>query len=158
MNHFHSTRFLLAAAAGALLLAYSSQADDEDDLAKLSAGAQKTIHEIIGSSKIEEVENTFADGQHATEVEFNRNGKEMAIVISNEGKLIQTEDRMSPEDAPKVIKQAVSKQFPNGKISHIKSVERKGQVVFEVSVSAAGQSHQLRFDQNGKSLKSGAKD
>jgi len=52
-----------------------------------------------------------------------------------------------------VIKKAVSGQFPDGKISHIKEVERKDAKFFEVSVKAAGKSHQLKLDEAGMAVK-----
>lgn len=130
-----------------------ARADEEADLNDLPAAVQKTAHEQIGKSEVEEVEDTFEEGQHATEVEYRENGKKMAVVIAKDGTLIQKEYRMSPSDAPDVIKTAVSAQFPGGTISHIKEVERKDGKFFEVSVKAGGESHQLKLDEAGKPVK-----
>jgi hypothetical protein len=127
-------------------------ADDDDDFNSLPPAVQKTAHEQIGKSAIEEVEDTYEEGQHATEVEYSENGKKMAVVIAKDGTLIQKEYRMSPADAPDVIKKAVSTQFPEGKISHIKEVERKDGKFFEVSVKAGGKAHQLKLDEVGKTV------
>jgi hypothetical protein len=130
------------------------RADDDEaaELAEQPAAVQKTAHEQIGTSKIEEVEPSFEQGQHATEVEYRENGKKMAIVIAKDGTLIQKEYRMSPSEAPDVIQKGVSAQFPDGKISHIKEVERKDAKFFEVSVKAGGKSHQIKLDEAGKPL------
>ena len=157
MKHFSTTRFLFAAAAGALLIVHTVQAEEDDDLGKLSAEVQKTVHKVIGSSKIDEVEPTYVDGKYATEVEFHRDGKEMAIVVSPEGKLIQTEERMAQKNMPEVIKSAVLKQFPKAKISRVTSVEKNGEVFFEVTISEGGKSQELKYDKNGKPLESAAK-
>jgi hypothetical protein len=130
-----------------------ARADEEADLNDLPAAVQKTAHEQIGTSKVEEVEDTFERGQHATEVEYRENGKKMAVVIAKDGTLIQKEYRMSPADAPDVIKTAVSAQFPAGTISHIKEVERTNAKFFEVSVKAGGKSHRLTLDESGKPVK-----
>ena len=159
MKTFFPARFLFTAVtAGALLIVHAVYADEEAELARLSPAAQKTVHKAVGSSKITEVEPAFVDGKHATEVEFKRGGKEMAIVVSPEGKLIQTEERMSPKDAPEPFRNAVLKQYPKAAITHIKSIDKNGQVSFEISVSADGKTHELKLDKNGKPLKSGAKD
>jgi hypothetical protein len=128
-------------------------ADEEAELNALPPAVQKTAHEQVGKSKIEEVEDTFEEGQHATEVEYLDKGKKMAVVIAKDGRLIQKEYRMSPEEAPEAIKKAVGAQFPDGKISHIKEVERKDEKFFEVSVKAGGKSHQLKLDKEGKPVK-----
>ena len=103
-------KILPAAAVLAALAFYPlhTWADEETELSDQPAAVQKTAHEQIGKSKIEEVEATFEDGQHATEVEYRDNGKKMAIVIAKDGTLIQKEYRMSPSDAPDVIKKAVA--------------------------------------------------
>ena len=150
------TRAILPAAALLAALAIApvpTWGDEEAELNDLPAAVQKTAHEQIGKSKIEEVEDTFEDGQHATEVEYRENGKKMAVVIAKDGALIQKEYRMSPEDAPDTIKAAVTALFPDGKISHIKEVERKDAKFYEVSVKAGGKSHQLKLDKAGKPVK-----
>jgi len=126
--------------------------DEEANLNSLPAAVQKTAHDQIGTSKIEEVEDTFEEGQHATEVEYREQGRKMAVVIAKDGTLIQKEYRMSPADAPDAIKKAVAAQFPDAKISHIKEVEQKHAKFFEVSVKTGGKSHQLKLDAAGNSL------
>jgi len=130
-----------------------SFADEEDELNEQPAAVQKTAHEQVGASMITEVEPSFEEGQHATEVEYTENGNKMAVVIAKDGTLIQKEHRMSPGDAPEVIKTAVKSQFAGGKITAIKEVERKDSKFFEVSVHAGGKSHQLTLDSGGKPIK-----
>ena len=147
---------ILPAAAFLAALAFNpgrTWADEEAELNDLPAAVQKTAHEQVGTSKIEEVEDTFEEGQHATEVEYRENGKKMAVVIAKDGTLIQKEYRLSPSEAPDAIKAAVSAQFPDGKISHIKEVERTDAKFFEVSVKSGSESHQLKLDEAGKPLK-----
>ena len=151
-------RALLPAAALLAALSFNPghARGDDDEAAELSeqpAAVQKTAHEQIGTSKIEEVEPSFEEGQHATEVEYRENGKKMAVVIAKDGTLIQKETRMSPVEAPEVIQKAVSAQFSDGKISHIKEVEQKEVKFFEVSVKSGGKSHQLKLDEAGKPVK-----
>jgi hypothetical protein len=146
---------LPAAALLAALAIYPihTWADEEAELNDQPAAVQKTAHEQIGNSKVTEVEPSFEEGQHATEVEYTESGKKMAVVIAKDGTLIQKEYRMSPGDAPDIIKAAVMGQYPDGKISHIKEVERKDVKFFEVSVKAGGKSHQLKLDEQGKPVK-----
>jgi hypothetical protein len=144
----------IAAIAAALVLnPLLIRADEEDELNEQPAAVQKTAHEQIGSSKIEEVEPTYAAGQHATEVEYGENGKKMAIVIAPDGTLIQKEHRMSPSEAPEAIKAAVQAEYPGAKISHIKEVERKDSTFFEVSVKAGAKTHRLELSATGSALK-----
>jgi len=130
-----------------------SWADEEAELNELPAAVQKTAHEQVGKSKIEEVEATFEEGRHATEVEYRENGKKMAVVIASDGTLIQKEYRMSPSEAPDAIKKAVSEQLPGGKISHIKEVQRSNAKFFELSVKTDDNTRRLKLDESGKPVK-----
>jgi hypothetical protein len=150
------SRKIISAAALLAALAFNpaqTWADDEEaELNAQPVAVQRTAHEQIGKSKIEEVEPSFEEGQHATEVEYTENGKNMAVVIAKDGTLIHKEYRMSPSDAPNAIKKAVAAQFPNGTVSHIKEVEQKDRKFFELSVKTGGKSHQLKLDVDGKVL------
>jgi len=141
------------AITGIAFMGASAFAEEETDLKALPPIVQKTARDLVGKAKVEEVEPTFENGQHAYEVEFLRNRKHMAIVIAKDGKLIQTEDRMSVGDAPVKIQKAVLKQFPGGNITHIKSVQIDGVLHFEVSVQVEGQSHAINLDKVGKVIK-----
>jgi hypothetical protein len=144
----------LAAIAAALALnPILVRADEEAELSEQPPAVQKTAHEQIGASKIEEVEPTYAAGEHATEVEYREKGQKMAIVIAPDGTLIQKEHRMSPGEAPDAIKAAVQAQYPGAKISHIKEVERKGASFFEVSVKAGSKTHRLELSPSGSPVK-----
>ena len=149
------TNLPLAALAAAALTIASTRAfaDEEADLNDLPAAVQKTAHEQIGNSSVEEVEDTYEAGQHATEVEYRENGKKMAVVIAKDGMLIQKEYRLSPADAPAVIKAAVMAQYPGATISHIKQIERKDAKFYEVSAKLGSKSHQLKLDETGKPVK-----
>jgi hypothetical protein len=147
--------FLPAATLLATLAVYPARtwAEDEDaDLNDLPAAVQKTAHAEVGKNSIEEVEDTFELGQHATEVEYREDGKKMAVVIAKDGSLIQKEYRMSPADAPDAIKKAVAAAYPGGKISHIKQVTRQSGVFFELSVRTDSGAHQLTLDSAGKKI------
>jgi hypothetical protein len=126
--------------------------DEEADLKDLPAAVQKTAHDQVGNNPVEEVEDTYEDGQHATEVEYSDAGKKMAVVIAKDGTLIQKEYRMSPADAPDAIKNAVGALYPGGKISHIKQVTRKSGVFFELSVKTDSGAHRLTLDEAGKKV------
>ena len=149
-------RSILASAALLAALAFypvRTWADEEAELNALPAAVQRTAHEQVGKSKIEEVEATFEEGRHATEVEYRENGKKMAVVIASDGTLIQKEYRMSPSEAPDAIKKAVSEQLPGGKISHIKEVERPHAKFFEISEKSADKTHRLILDESGHPVK-----
>jgi hypothetical protein len=127
------------------------RADDEEaELKEQPAAVQKTAHKEVGKAEITEVEPSYEEGQHATEVEYTEEGKRMAVVIAKDGTLIQKEYRMSPGDAPAAIVKGVEEQYPGGKISHIKEVERKGGKLYEVSVKAGGKSHQMKLGMAGE--------
>ena len=147
--------FLFLASASLICVGSPGIAGEEkSELDALPPVVQKTARKLVGKAKVEEVENTVENGKRAYEVEFERGGKAMAVVISTEGKLLQTEDRMSVGDTPENIRKALLKQYPHGEITHIKSIDIDGVVHFEVSVQDGGRSHALNLDKDGQVLKS----
>lgn len=124
----------------------------EDDLNSLPPAVQKTARAQVGENKIEEVEDTFEDGKRAYEVEFSRHGEKLAVVISEQGQLLQTEHRLSVSETPPKIKEAVLKKYSEGKISHLIKVEKASQTLFEVTVETGGKVHRLKLDPEGREL------
>ena len=147
-------RHLLPAAtlSATLLLAPHLRADEDSELKEQPAAVQKTAREQIGTAKIEEVEATFEEGQHATEVEYSESGHKMAVVIAKDGTLIQKEHRLSPGEAPAAIVKAVEAQYPGGRISHIKQIDQGGKSFFEVAVKTGGKHPRLKLSLDGKPL------
>jgi hypothetical protein len=83
----HLRSFLPAATLLAALTLYPVRMwaeDEEANLNDLPAAVQKTAHEQVGKNSVEEVEDTYEGGQHATEVEFREDGKKMAVVIAKD--------------------------------------------------------------------------
>jgi uncharacterized membrane protein YkoI len=112
---------------------------------------QKVAREQVGSARVDEIEPSYEDGKVAIEVEFKRNGKPMAVIISKEGKLIQLEHRLSVGDAPESIRKGVEHAYPGGKISHLKEIEKDGRDFYEISLhDAAGKVRELRLDRSGQ--------
>jgi len=148
-------RILLPALLAALAIPAFVHADDDEaaELKEQPAAVQKTAHEEVGKNEIEEVEPSYEEGQHATEVEYTENGKKMAVVIAKDGTLIQKEHRMSPSEAPDAIQKAVAAFYPDAKITHLKEVTRKEATFFEISVRGGGKSHQLKLDASGNAVK-----
>jgi hypothetical protein len=130
-----------------------ARADEAAELNDLPAAVQKTARAQVGTAEVNEVEPTYEDGQHATEIEYRVNGKQMAAVIAKDGTLIQTEYRMSPKDAPAVITAAVSKKYPEGTITHVQEVARADGKFYEISVKSGGKSHRFDLDEGGKPVK-----
>lgn len=147
--HFVSRSVTVAAFVG--LLSARCLAG-EPDLHSLPEPVQKTARAQIGQANIDEIEDTFEDGQRAYEVEFQRHGEKLAVVIATDGRLIQLEHRLSVANATKELKEGIEKNFPGGTLSHLKRIEKDGKSFFEASIKHAGKTLQAMFDASGKLL------
>ncbi|MEA3187801.1 MAG: hypothetical protein QOD99_1631 [Chthoniobacter sp.] len=141
--------------ASLAMLVTPCPAADEPALKDLPAAVQKTAREQVGDARIEEVEDTFEDGQRAYEVEFTRKGEKLALVIAPTGKIVQLEHRLSVQAAPAEIQRTVAEKFPGGTISHIKKIDRAGKSFFEVSITHAGKAVTVEIDPKGRLIKGG---
>lgn len=143
--------------AAALLLvvpAASRAAEESESLDSLPAPARKTAEEIVKKNKVKEVEPASEDGQKAFEVEYEKDGVEIAIVISPEGKLLCTEHRLSVGQTPDVIKKGTEEAYPGSKITSIKKVEKGGKEYYEISLHTADKKvENIKLDAKGKKMK-----
>jgi uncharacterized membrane protein YkoI len=122
-------------------------------LDSLPEAARKTAKEMVKDCKIEEVEPAFEDGIRAFEVEYEKDGVEMAVVVSPEGKVLSTESRLSVNQTPEVIQKATKNAFPGSSITHIKKVGKDGKEFFKVTLrTTENKVEKLKLDLQGNKL------
>lgn len=63
------------------------------DFSTLPPTVRAVAEEQTAGARIKEVETNFEDGKQVHEVEFEKDGREMAILISPEGNLVLTRER-----------------------------------------------------------------
>lgn len=134
----------------------TSAEEENASLASLPEVVRKTAEPLLKGAVIEEVEPTFEDGAKAFEVEYKKGDVEMAIVLSPEGKLILTEERLSLGQTPEKIAAAVAREHVGSKITAIKKIEKvepKAEY-YKVSVKTeAGKVEKLNLNSDGSKLK-----
>lgn len=118
---------------------------------------QQGIRAHAGSNKILRVEKADEDGQIQYEALTEKpDGKKIELIITSDGNLDSTEERLSKTALPATVAQAMDSAVGDG---HFKGVERvtKGQAVtYEVAYKAPdGTSREAVILSTGKLLKNG---
>ena len=90
--------------------------------------AFKTAHPTIKKMAWEQEDANF-------EVNYYENKREFSIVYSPEGKVLETENEILMSELPKLVSEAVMKEFPGRKIKEVAAiVKADGKTVYEVEI------------------------
>ncbi|TFG50696.1 MAG: hypothetical protein E4H40_00770 [Candidatus Brocadiia bacterium] len=116
------------------LFAGSVWADDVS-LSKVPAAVRATIErEAKGHEIDDDIEQDNDDGQVVYEVDIEKNnGNEMKLKIAADGKILEKEEELYPEELPAVVLAAVEKSVPNLELDDIEmKINSDGKVEYKV--------------------------
>ncbi len=90
-------------------------------------------------------------GKEAFEAEFEKDDKDMSVVYSAKGELLETEVEIAVSELPAAVSTYVATHHKGAKIKEAaKITDAKGTITYEAEVKG----HDLFFDANGNPLKS----
>lgn len=113
------------------------------DFSTLPAAVRAVAEEQTAGAKIEEVETNFEDGKQVHEVEFEKEGREMAILISPDGKLVLTREEILMKNAPAGLAAAVEAAAPGAKIEKTTKLTEEGKSHYRVGTRVEGKFKEL---------------
>jgi opacity protein-like surface antigen len=133
--------FLMVAMA-AMSFANAQKVQEKDIPALVKTGLQKQFPNAK-NIKWEKEKSNYEAG-------FKLNGADYSALISTSGNLLETEESITIDKLPAVVKDYVSKNYPGKKIKEsAKITDAKGVVTYEAEVNDTD----LIFDSSGKFLK-----
>lgn len=150
------TTFCLAF-AGALIAASQIQAKDEKvNLKDCPAAVQKAIEEKAAGGKIKGVEKATEKNVVNYEAEIKtKDGKDIEVIVTAEGKLVATEMKIELSAAPEAVQKTVKEKTAEGKIKEVeKVIAADGKVTYTVEIKPAkGDDMELAVSESGKVIK-----
>jgi hypothetical protein len=127
-------------------------------LACTSTKATKlTESEIPPAVVIKAFEKQFPNAQEAEwekeeegyEVEFYQDGKELEIVYSEKGKMIEMEEEIEYKDIPQSLVEALASTYPGMEITQPERITRGNQTLYELTLVKDNISMESVFDEDG---------
>ena len=154
---------VIVLSAGLCLSAWAAEDQEEKvSLDKLPAAVAKALKEQAGGEKITDFSKEKDDGKAVYEATFKKNGRVHDVTVDEEGKLISDEETVPVSEAPKVIREAIEREFPGGKIEKFERIKEGGKTNYEALLSGNKKREEIKFSEDGKVLeredKTGDKD
>jgi uncharacterized membrane protein YkoI len=156
----------LIAAAGLVAGCNRSIESASQKFNELPPAVQKTVRAQAPNGEIATVSKTTANGMDAYEIEFREPGTNPKIVVSADGKLLNTdmakpagavERMLTPTGAvgtkfsalPEKVQKTIQSKSPNAEIADISRHESDGRVIYEVEFKDKGKNPSIRVAEDG---------
>lgn len=141
----------------ALCLSISTRAAEQNTEEKVTfenipAAAAKALKEQAGGEKIKGLSKEKDEGKTVYEATFSRKGRVHDVTVSEDGKLVSDEETIPAAEAPKVVRAALEKELPGGKIEKMELIREDGKISYEALISAGDKRQEIKLDSKGKVL------
>lgn len=90
------------------------------------------------------------DGQTFFEIESKDGDVQRDLLYSADGQTVLVEETVNPDSIPAVVKEAVAKELPKGRIKKSEKVIEGGQIRYEFQVKSRKHEYELVLDPGGK--------
>jgi uncharacterized membrane protein YkoI len=152
----------MALIAGLSLAALAAEDKEEKvSLDKIPAAAANALKKQAGAEKITGLSREKDGSKIVFEATFKKDGHVHDVTVDEAGKLVSDEVTIATTEAPAVIRAAIEREHPGGKIEKLERITEGGKVSYEALVSGKGKREEIKFDSKGKVIerenKSGAK-
>jgi uncharacterized membrane protein YkoI len=136
----------------AALASWAGAAEENVTLDKLPAAAAKTLKEQAGDAKITNVSREKEGGHTVYEGTFTKKGRVHDVTVDEHGKLLSDEETVPISEAPAVVRAAIEREFPGGRIQKFERIKEGGKTNYEVLLSGKQKREEIKFDDKGKVL------
>jgi hypothetical protein len=138
---------------GIVISAGGAALADEDaaaSLAKAPAAVQATAKKELGEKKLEEFDKEIVGGKVEYEVGYSEKGVDHAIIVAEDGSVIQHEADVEVDKLPKPVTDAVTKAHVDGKITEAaNATSPDGKTYFDVDVKVGDEMHAMDINADG---------
>jgi uncharacterized membrane protein YkoI len=126
-------------------------ADDKIKLEELPKAVVEAIKAKFPKAELKEAEMEEEEGKKIFEVKLVNGKEEIEVTLSIDGKIIELERKLDPENLPKEIKEAIEAKFPKSKVTSAVEETENDKTVIEVEVtSAEGKKFEVKLDGKAK--------
>ena len=156
----------LIAAAGLLIGCNKSIENTSQKFNELPPAVQKTVRAQAPNAEIADVSKKTENGMDVYEVQFREPGTNPKIVVSADGKLLNTdmakpagaiERALTPTGAvgtklsalPEKAQKTIKEKAPDAQITNITRQDKDGRVIYEVEFKDTGKNPTLRVADDG---------
>jgi hypothetical protein len=146
--------YLVACAAGVLLLASSTSAQEKKiKRSDLPAAVEKTVAAQSAGATIRGFSTEKENGQTLYEVEMTVSGHSKGVSMTADGSIVEVEEQVALDSLSPEVKAGLQAKAGNGKILKVESLTKKGKLVaYEAKVERNGKKIEMQVGPDGKPL------
>jgi hypothetical protein len=146
--------YLVAFAAGTLLLAGSSSAQEKKiNRSDLPPAVEKTVAAQSSGATIRGFSTEKEKGQTLYEVEMTVNGHSKDISMMTDGSIVEVEEQVALDSLSPEVKAGLHAKAGKGKILKVESLTKKDKLVaYEARVETNGKKSEVQVGPDGKPL------
>jgi hypothetical protein len=146
--------YLVAFAAGTLLLAGSSSAQEKKiNRSDLPPAVEKTVAAQSSGATIRGFSTEKENGQTLYEVEMTVNGHSKDISMMTDGSIVEVEEQVALDSLSPEVKAGLHAKAGKGKILKVESLTKKDKLVaYEARVETNGKKSEVQVGPDGKPL------
>jgi uncharacterized membrane protein YkoI len=146
--------YLIAFAAGVLLLASSSSAQEKKiKRSDLPPAVEKTVAAQSQGATIKGFSTEKEKGQTFYEAEMTVNGHGKDILIAADGSIAEVEQQVTMDSLSDAVKAGLQTKAGRGKILKVESITKKDKLVaYEAVVETNGKKSEVQVGPDGKPL------
>jgi hypothetical protein len=148
------TNLLIAIAAGSLLLAGTTSAQEKKiKRSDLPPAVEKTVAAQSEGATIKGFSTEKEKGQTLYEAEMTVNGHSKDISMTADGSIVEIEEQVAFDSLPADVKAGLQAKAAKGKILKVESLTKKGKLVaYEAKVDTNGKKSEVQVGPDGKPL------
>jgi len=149
-----NTRYAVAFAASALLLAVSASAQEKKiKRSDLPPAVEKTVAAQSQGATIRGFSTEKEKGQTLYEVEMTVNGHSKDISMAPDGSIVEVEEQVALDSLSPEVKTGLQAKAGKGKILKVESLTKKDKLVaYEAQVDTNGKKSEVQVGPDGKPL------
>jgi hypothetical protein len=146
--------YLVAFAAGTLLLAGSSSAQEKKiNRSDLPPAVEKTVAAQSSGATIRGFSTEKEKGQTLYEVEMTVNGHSKDVSMMTDGSIVEVEEQVALDSLSPEVKAGLQAKAGKGKILKVESLTKKDKLVaYEARVETNGKKSEVQVGPDGKPL------
>jgi hypothetical protein len=129
---------------GIAITAMAQKTKNKDVPADVKASLQKNFN--ISDATWDKEGDNF-------EANYKAKGKEMSVVFSNAGAVLETESEIEQDQLPAQAQALLKKEYSDFKVEEAARISVQGVISYEAEVEKGEQSFELIFDQTGNLIK-----
>lgn len=145
---------------GTLLPAEPEEADEEDEddgeeeakeeavasVADLPAAVQATVAKVVGANPVQKITKESDDDEVAFEVEYQVDGVEQSVDLSEAGDILELESAVETGALPAAVAKALQEEFPGATVDSAVSVQT---FTYEVLIVKNGKKKEVKVNAAG---------